>query len=57
VDLDFQAMGGVMRKPYELPTLVVYGRIADCTFTTPGGHKGCVTNCHPDMFQELSANS
>lgn len=57
MDLDFQAMGGVMRKPYELPTLVVYGRIADCTFTTPGGHKGCVTNCHPDMFQELSANS
>src|SRR5205809_3022418 len=28
VDLDFQAIGGVMRKPYESPRLVVYGPIA-----------------------------
>jgi len=46
-----------MRKPYESPTLIVYGHIADCTFTTPGGMKGCKTDCHVDKFTELSANT
>jgi hypothetical protein len=46
-----------MRKPYESPRLTVYGRIADCTFTTPGGVKGCTSNCHIDSFNEQSANS
>ncbi len=45
-----------MRKPYESPSLVVYGRIADCTFQTPGGFKGCTSNCHIDNFGEQSAN-
>jgi len=46
-----------MKRAYESPRLVVYGHIADCTFTTPGGVKGCVTNCHLDSFSELSANA
>ncbi len=46
-----------MKRTYESPRLVVYGHIADCTFTTPGGVKGCVTNCHLDSFSELSANA
>ena len=45
-----------MRKAYDSPKLVVYGRIADNTFTTPGGVKGCQTDCHVDNFLELSAN-
>ncbi len=57
VDLDFRGLGGPMRKPYESPTLIVYGHIADCTFTTPGGMKGCKTDCHVDKFTELSANT
>ena len=58
VDLDFQAIGGLMRKPYESPRLVVYGPIADCTFLTPGGAtKGCQTVCHLDKFGENSSLS
>jgi len=46
-----------MRKAYASPRLVEYGRIADCTFTTPNGNvKGCKTNCHFDSFNENSAN-
>ena len=44
-----------MKKAYAPPTLVDYGRIADCTFATPGGYKGCKTNCHIDNFGEQSA--
>lgn len=43
----------VMR--YEAPKVVDYGSIADHTFTTPGGEKGCQTNCHLDTFNEQSA--
>jgi hypothetical protein len=47
-----------MSKPYVVPKLVVYGRIADSTFTTPHGQvKGCKTNCHIDNFGEQSALS
>jgi hypothetical protein len=42
---------------YEAPKVVDYGSIADHTFTTPGGEKGCQTNCHLDMFNEQSANA
>lgn len=36
--------------------LIVYGRIADCTFATPHGQvKGCKVNCHVDKFGEMSA--
>jgi hypothetical protein len=42
---------------YERPVIVDYGSIADNTFTTPGGHKGCVTNCHLDKFMENSSLS
>lgn len=45
-----------MRKAYASPKLVEYGRIADCTFATPGGTKGCTTDCHLDSFGEQSAN-
>jgi len=46
-----------MRKAYAPPKLVEYGRIADCTFTTPNGNvKGCLTDCHFDSFNENSAN-
>ena len=44
-----------MKKAYAPPTLVDYGRIADCTFATPGGYKGCKTDCHIDNFGEQSA--
>lgn len=45
-----------MRKAYEPPRLMVYGRIADHTFATPGGQvKGCYTTCHVDTYGELSA--
>jgi hypothetical protein len=40
---------------YEAPKVVDYGSIADHTFQTPGGEKGCQTNCHLDMFDEQSA--
>ncbi len=44
-----------MRKPYASPALVVYGRIADCTFLTPGGNvKGGTANCPLDNFGEHS---
>ncbi len=46
-----------MRKAYASPRLVEYGRIADCTFATPGGIKGCLTDCHLDSFGEQSANA
>jgi hypothetical protein len=42
---------------YEAPKVVDYGSIADHTFATPGGQKGCVTNCHIDNFGENSALS
>jgi hypothetical protein len=45
------------RKLYETPRLVEYGSIADLTLTTPGGTKGCQTNCHIDTFGEQSALS
>ena len=49
-------LGDVMRKPYESPNLIVYGRIADSTFTTPNGQvKGCKVDCHLDNFGEQSA--
>lgn len=51
------ARGCRMKRTYESPRLVVYGHIADNTFTTPGGVKGCKTDCHLDSFTELSANS
>jgi len=44
-----------MKKAYAPPRLVEYGRIADCTFTTPGGVKGCSVDCHTDNFGEQSA--
>jgi hypothetical protein len=40
---------------YEKPTVVDYGSITDHTFQTPGGVKGCQTNCHLDSFNEQSA--
>ena len=46
-----------MRKRYVAPKLLEYGRIADCTFQTPGGVKGCQTDCHIDNFGEQSANA
>ena len=46
-----------MKKVYAPPRLVEYGRIADCTFQTPGGVKGCQTDCHIDNFGEQSANA
>jgi hypothetical protein len=46
-----------MKKAYTPPKVVEYGRIADCTFATPGGFKGCTTDCHIDNFGEQSALS
>ena len=40
---------------YEAPKVVDYGSIADHTFQTPGGVKGCTANCHLDSFNEQSA--
>jgi len=40
---------------YETPVVTDLGSIADHTFTTPGGTKGCTVNCHLDMFNEQSA--
>jgi hypothetical protein len=40
---------------YERPEVVDYGSIADHTFQTPGGVKGCQVNCHTDSFNENSA--
>ena len=42
---------------YEKPVVTDFGSIVDHTFTTPGGVKGCQTNCHLDMFNEQSALS
>jgi hypothetical protein len=42
---------------YEAPAIVDYGSIADHTFQTPGGVKGCKVDCHLDNFNEQSANS
>jgi hypothetical protein len=44
-----------MKKAYTAPTVVEYGPIADHTFQTPGGVKGCTVNCHLDNFTEQSA--
>ena len=46
-----------MKKAYAPPKVVEYGRIADCTFATPGGTKGCMIDCHIDSFGEQSANA
>jgi hypothetical protein len=40
---------------YETPVVTDLGSIADHTFTTPGGVKGCQANCHNDSFNEQSA--
>ena len=55
----YQKGGEIMeeRKPYEAPKLLEYGSIADRTFQTPGGVKGCQTDCHIDNFGENSANA
>lgn len=45
------------KKLYEAPMLVAYGSVADRTYNTPGGVKGCTSNCHLDMFNENSANA
>jgi hypothetical protein len=46
------------KKPYETPRLMEYGSIADRTFQTPGGFKGCQENCELDpMFGEPSGIS
>lgn len=42
---------------YEAPKVVDYGSIADHTFQTPGGQKGCTVNCHIDSFNENSGLS
>jgi hypothetical protein len=42
------------RVTYEKPVVVDYGSIADHTFQTPGGVKGCTVNCHLDSFSENS---
>ena len=49
--------GEPMKKPYSAPTVIEYGPIADHTFDTPGGVKGCQEGCHLDMFQENSGGS
>jgi hypothetical protein len=41
---------------YEKPVITDLGSIVDHTFNTPGGVKGCQTNCHLDNFTEQSAN-
>jgi hypothetical protein len=46
-----------MKKAYDSPSLTVYGRIADNTFNTPGGTKGCTLICHIDNFGEQSAST
>jgi len=45
------------KKEYKAPTVTTYGPIGDHTFQTPGGVKGCQTNCHIDNFGEQSALS
>src|SRR5438132_448207 len=37
--------GNMEKHEYKAPKLVTYGPIADHTFNTPGGVKGCQTNC------------
>lgn len=44
------------KKAYQAPQVFEYGPIGDHTFNTPGGTKGCTTNCHTDNFGEQSAN-
>jgi hypothetical protein len=44
------------KRAYQAPRLVTYGPIGDHTFTTPGGVKGCTSDCHLDSFGESSAN-
>ena len=45
------------KNPYQPPRVVAYGPIGDHTFNTPGGVKGCKSNCHIDNFGEQSALS
>lgn len=42
---------------YTAPKVVDFGSIADHTFNTPGGVKGCKENCHLDNFTENSGTS
>lgn len=42
---------------YEKPVVTDFGSIADHTFNTPGGTKGCQVDCHIDNFGEQSANA
>jgi hypothetical protein len=44
------------KKKYQAPQVFEYGPIGDHTFHTPGGTKGCTTDCHIDKWGELSAN-
>jgi len=44
------------KTPYQPPRVVAYGPIGDHTFNTPGGTKGCTSNCHIDKWGEQSAN-
>ena len=44
-----------MKKTYTSPNLAEYGRIADCTFTTPNGNvKGGAPDYALDKFGEHS---
>jgi hypothetical protein len=44
-----------MKKEYASPKLVEYGRIADCTFQTPGsGTKSTDTTFQLDSYGEYS---
>ena len=44
------------KKAYKAPSVIEYGPIGDHTFQTPGGVKGCTTECHLDNFTENSAS-
>jgi hypothetical protein len=48
-------LDGEVKMEYEAPEVFDYGSIADHTFTTPGGHKGCTVGCHLDNFNEQSS--
>lgn len=43
------------KRPYQAPTLTVYGPIADQTFQTPGCVKGCGEDCRLDNFAEYTS--
>lgn len=42
---------------YERPEVSDFGSIADHTFITPGGVKGCQVGCHLDKFTEQSSGT